>query len=177
MIKNINIVVLFSICAIGCSSAEATDKTDTWRASINALGPAQIGMTSDTLEDYTGELERQHGDGEGCIYFSPVNGEKDVSFMLYEGRLVRIDVYSRKTETLSGVRVGDTRDNIMRMYDHAVEEIEEDDSHGQMLYLKSNRPEYRNYRMVFDVKNNIVSDYRLGLLPYVNWQQGCSGER
>lgn len=172
-----NIPCFLIVAVLVANSAMATDKTDTWRASINALGPVHIGMLADTLTFYAGELEKQHGDGEGCTYYSPVNSEKDVSFMLYEGRLVRVDVYSRKTETLSGLRVGDSRDNILRMYNSLVEQIDENEEHGELLYLASAKPEYKNYRMVFEVKNNIVTDYRLGLLPYVNWQKGCAGER
>lgn len=158
-------------------AAAIDDKTTYWRASINGLGPTQIGMGQEALIAHAGEIEKQGGDGEGCEYFSPINGEKDVSFMFYQGRLVRIDVYSRKTETISGVRVGDTSENIQRMYDGSLRLVKHEDDESDLLYLESNRPELKNYRMVFEINNNIVTDYRLGLLPYVNWQKGCAGER
>lgn len=162
----------------GPVNAGVYDKTDLWRAGVNQLGPVQIGINREELGLLVGELEQQKGDGEGCVYFSPLNGEKDVSFMLFEGRLVRIDVYSRRTETLSGLRVGDSAERIKQIYADNVKIMDQEDNpSGELLYLTSGKPEFRNYRLVFEVNHGIVTDYRLGLLPYVNWKGGCAGER
>lgn len=169
---------LIMMLVAGVGTVQALEKTEAWRAAINALGPVQIGMSYEQLKNLVGELEQQKGDGEGCAYFTPLNSERDISFMLFEGRLVRVDIYSRKIETLSSLRVGDSAERIKEIYDGSVEVIDRQGiASDELLSLRSGNADLRKYRMVFEVNHGIVTNYRLGLLPYVNWRDGCSGER
>ncbi len=173
-------LILMSLCILSVTTltSYASDKTDSWQASINSLGPIQIGMSLPTLTSLVGELEQQKGDGEGCVYYSALNSEREVSFMLFEGRLVRIDIYSRKTETLSSLRVGDSTERIKQIYDGSLKTITHPNNpDSELLSLHSSAPTLNNYRIVFEANNGIVTNYRLGLLPYVNWLDGCTGER
>lgn len=174
-------LILISLCGLGATpllSHATNDKTDSWQASINGLGPIQIGISLPTLTTLLGELEQQKGDGEGCIYYTALNSDRDVSFMLFEGRLVRIDIYSRKTETLSSLRVGDSTERIKQIYNGSLKVISHPNNpDGELLSLHSSAQAFNNYRIVFEANNGIVTNYRLGLLPYVNWLDGCTGER
>ncbi|HEY9705530.1 MAG TPA: hypothetical protein V6C58_24040 [Allocoleopsis sp.] len=76
-------------------SANAQDRlTEKSKVFINGMGPVKVGMTVEQASKAAGIKLIQDGDRlENCYYVKPQNNLKDVSFMVINDRIVRVDVY------------------------------------------------------------------------------------
>lgn len=148
------------------------------RVTINGIGPVRVGMTLAEAGAAGGvpiTLDGVFTDPE-CQYAWPESGPDGVAFMVSQGRIVRIDVMSEDVLTLSGAHVGMTDQEIMALYPGQIEVsphpyLGED---GSYLTYVPNDPGDDQYRIVFEANGNIVTDYRSGQLPQVEYVEGCA---
>jgi hypothetical protein len=90
--------------------------------------------------------------------------------MIVGDHLARIDVDRPGIATLSGVRVGDTEDEVKAAY-RDVETTEHEYAEGHYLTVKS--PDGRS-SLVFETDGTFITSFRIGRLPEAHYIEGCS---
>ena len=121
-------------------------------------------MTADAIRPQVATLGQLHG----CVY-AKVPAASGLLVMLFDGRVVRLDVIAAGIATAAGARVGDTEERVRELYPNLrVEPHKYTDGH--YLVVDSN-PERR---LVFETDGARVTRYRAGAVPQVDWVEGCS---
>ncbi|BAQ65233.1 hypothetical protein [Geminocystis sp. NIES-3709] len=151
--------------------------TDRSKLSINGIGKIRVGMTvAEANKTANTKLVQTKSGGEPyCLYFQPQNAPKNVSFMVIEGRIARIDVNNSQISTISGVRIGDRGSKIKSLYP---QQIQVTPHHyvakGGYYYtfIPKDKAD-QNYRVVFEVINDRVTTMRSGKLPEVEFIEHC----
>jgi len=162
-----------AVCAgvVSCSSAGPPGKTTSppaWQVTADGVGPVRVGMTSIEVETAAGfRLDPLAGDG--CEYRPLPNPDGNVMAMFTGGRVARIDVREPGTATAAGIRVGDTPARVREIYGDAVVASPHKYTDGQYLTV----PLQQNLQLVFETDGSVVTRYRAGRLPEVEWVEGC----
>lgn len=139
---------------------------------LRRAGPVRFGMR-------IAEAERAAGGrfvgvrGEGCEFGRASTMPDGLRFMLEDGRVVRADVVSRGVRTASGAEVGTTEAEIRRMYPDRIRTEPHKYTKGHYLVYTPRDPADERYRLIFETDGRVVSRYRAGLHPAVEYVEGC----
>jgi hypothetical protein len=112
--------------------------------------------------------------GSTCKYMRWPDGPTGVLLMALDNRIVRIDVVEPNIATAEGVRVGETAARVKELYAGRVVETPHKYTNGTYLTVKSVANSDSLYRLVFETDSGKVTRFRSGLLPAVEWVEGCS---
>src|SRR5579864_3007588 len=113
------VISRFILCASLISGSVAAD---TWFVREDGVGSAKIAMTLAQLSAVLHEkfsMPSEKSD-QGCFYVSP-RGRRHISFMIEDGRLVRVDVDAPGISTSSGIQVGDSEAHAREVYGSKIE--------------------------------------------------------
>ncbi len=134
------------------------------RSELNDLAQVQPAVFS---EAYT--------DGEGCGYVIP-KFHPGVGLMITNDEVVRIDVSDDTVQTLSGIGVGSTADDVYAAYGDQIEASPHPylGDQGQYLTFVPRDAADADYRLIFETSDGVVISFRTGVLPEVEWIEGCS---
>ena len=112
----------------------------------------------------------------GCFYVTPDEADLvGVTFMVIDGVVVRMEVAPPSTlTTRSGAGIGITESQLRSMFPGQIEEANNATSDGTAVAFVPSDEVDQDHRAVFVTSNGIVTNYRVGLLPAVNFQEGCS---
>lgn len=150
---------------------------------INGIGPVREGMTvADAAEAAGVELVAVAGadpTNTVCTYVRPAPGsglENDLAFMVSEGTIARVDVTGSRVATVSGIKVGSTEAEVLSTYPDqiAVTAHKYTGPTGHYLTFVPQDPVDGGYRVVFETDGQVVTEYRAGRLPEVEYVEGCS---
>src|SRR5215831_5569867 len=147
-----------------------------WKVYLNGVGPVKVGMSPREVSAASavpliGDAQRN----TACYYIHPKEWPKGVHFMIINGRIARIDINSSEITTLSGARVGHTEDQVKSIYPGQIKvQRHTYEEQGHYLTFVPNDPRYSQYRIVFETDGKVVTRYRAGKLPEVEWVEGCS---
>jgi hypothetical protein len=136
----------------------------------NSFGSLKVGMTVSKASKALGvRLVRE--EQEDCYYISPKSGFKNVSFMVNNRTIARIDVFGRGYATDRGAKVGDTEAKIKRLYKgmYKVGPHKYVDGHYIEVEMKSG-----NYSIIFETDGKRVTSFRTARLLEVGYVEGCS---
>jgi hypothetical protein len=145
--------------------------SDVWAIREDGVGPVKIGMTlaelSATLHQ---ELSKEEFGSDNCIYVH-AQGHDSLSFMIIDGRLVRVDVDARGVSTSTGIQVGDAEAQVRKVYGPRVKVTAHQyvDS-GHYLTVRSADGLY-GVRFVTD-KGKITAFYA-GKYDAIQYVEGC----
>jgi hypothetical protein len=160
-----------SLALAGCGRTEAPPQSYQWIVSDAGVGPVAIGMRSDDLQGIIDTLGKL---GE-CVYASPIErvasgfSRKDLLVMLVDGVVARVDVIGPSVATAAGAHVGDSEARIKQLYPASrVEPHKYTDGHYLVVETAPQR------RLVFETDGTRVTRYRSGVVPAVEWVEGCS---
>lgn len=152
--------------------------TQTSKLSTVGLGPVRVGMTVAEAEAAAGMMlivEPDEFFGPDCYFVEPESGIPGVAFMVYEGRIGRVDVFGSGTvTTLSGARIGMTEQEIVALFPGQIEESFEYLVDGKALVFVPVDEADRDFRVVFEITNGVVRAMRGGILPAVQLNEGCA---
>lgn len=125
--------------ALSTSLFAATDKN--WTLSPNGFGPIQINMTLKEAEKATGltfnstKPDADQAEDESCHYVT-LKGLDDVSFMVSDGKIVRVNLSSAAYKTSTGAKIGDTESQVQSLYNGKLQvESHRYDEKGNYLTL------------------------------------------
>ena len=145
---------------------------DRWVIAFNGVGPVKIGMSLSELntalhERFTMPTEKED---QGCFY---VNSAKHphISFMIEDGRVVRVDVESAGIPTAQGVQVGDSEEHALQVYGPKLKVSESPyDPEGHYFTIQS---EDRRNGIRFETEKGKIQTYYAGRFEAVQYVEGC----
>ena len=140
------------------------------------IGPIRVGMTvANASAAVDGALDvRKNADQHECDYVRWRGGPKGVEVMVSLGRIARIDVDTTGIATAEGAHVGDIEEDVMALYVGRVSVTPHKYTDGHYLTITPVNPDDTLYRIVFETKNGLITRYRAGRLPQVEYVEGCS---
>ena len=153
------------------------------RLSLDGIGPVRVGMTLAEASAAGGVPLRlfDQPPGPECRYAGPERGSAlgdELGFMVYEGRIVRIDVGVMgpdRIRTVSGIGKGATEAEVLRTYPGRIRtEAHPYVQGGKWLIYMPADASYRHLTMVFEVVEGRVMTFRSGYLEPTLWTEGCS---
>ena len=149
--------------------------TATSKVAINGIGPIRVGMTIQQAQASARTRLLSQGDKLGnCWCVKPQGGPRDISFMVIDGQIARVDIYGNsRITTISGAKIGDSENRIKSLYAVRITPHEYIQG-GHYLTFVPNDKSDRRYRMVFETDGKRVKMIRAGRLPEVEYVEGCA---
>ncbi len=157
---------LLLIALVGSSLA---DNLAVNRLSLDGLGPLKIGMSAPQVLELGYQIaEPELGDINDCAQVE-IPGEPGIRLMFEAGRISRIEIDSPDIRSISGARVGDTENEIKRLYGgRLVVQPHQYDENGHYLKIYS---QDKRSSMVFETDGKVVTEMRAG--PAAEYVEGC----
>lgn len=145
-----------------------------WRVSEMGIGPLHAGMTmAEAGAAVPGTFTVAAGDSASeCTYASWSEAPAGVHVMLASGVVARVDVDSQSVSTDAGARVGDTEARVDSLYAGRVRRMPHKYTPGAS-YLVVVAPGDSTQRIVFETDGNVVTTYRAGRSPEVEFVERC----
>lgn len=145
-----------------------------WTIEATGLGPIRIGMSVEAVvRALDGAVDVSEGLG-GCDYVIPRGWPEGISVMVVQGRVARIEVGQGTIETTAGARVGMREQAVRALYPGQVEVRPHKYTEGEYLIVRPAGPHAADHRIVFETDGSVVQRYRAGVLPAVEWVEGCA---
>ena len=160
------------------ASAAETGKVN-WntppKLTIKALGQVKIGMTVKQVQALFPKVSvLDAGGGQACYFLQPQGVPKGVALMITEGRVSRIDITSSNYSSLSGAKIGQTEQQVIKLYANQLKITRHHyDENGHYLTFVPKDKRDKAYRMVFETNGRSITEFRAGKLPEVEAVEGC----
>jgi hypothetical protein len=152
-----------------------------WTVTATGIGPVRAGMTlAEANAALGGRLDTSRTRDPNCDFVRLVDVADSTSgprmlFMVREGRIARVDVVrDSPITTAAGARIGDTEETIHERYDGRVRVLPHHYVDGHYLIVMPDAPADTIHRIVFETDGRVVTRYRSGRYPEVEWVEGCS---
>jgi hypothetical protein len=142
---------------------------DTWVVSQDGVGPVKIGMT---LPQLNGALHEKFAmpeskEDQGCFYVTATK-HPQVSFMIEDKHLVRVDVDKSGVATTEGIQVGDSEEHVKHVYGSRLQVEPNHYTDGHYLTLRSGK-----YGIRFETEDGKVSTFYAGTFEAIQYVEGC----
>jgi len=166
--KRVAIRFLLCLCLIASSQA-----SDTWIVREDGVGPVKVGMNLSQLNVALHErfLLPAEKEDQGCFYVNPTK-HPQVSFMIENRRLVRIEVDHPGVAKLEGIQVGDSESRVLKLYGRRLKVeprayMEED---GHFLTIRSRDG---HYGVRFETDHGKITGFYSGGYHAIQYIEGC----
>jgi hypothetical protein len=165
------------------SSAPAAPATSTpaapapsYTVTEHGIGPLRAGMTFAAGDSALGGalLVPVGADTTGCDYLVWDGGPPGVHVMFDAHHIARVDIDTASIATAAGARIGDDEARIKRLYPGQVTVTPHKYVDGHYLTVTPSAPADKQYRIVFETVGGRVARYRAGIMPSVEYVEGCS---
>ncbi|HEX3530146.1 MAG TPA: hypothetical protein VH988_24055 [Thermoanaerobaculia bacterium] len=147
------------------------------RVSIHGIGPVIIGMTVDRASESIGRALRRTDKlaaSEDCFYVEPEGGPEGISFMVVHGKIARVDITNPEIQSRAGAKLGSTEKQVHSLYRGRIQvEHHQYDEKGHYLIFTPKDPGDKGYRMIFETNGKIVTTFRAGTVPEVQFVEHC----
>lgn len=122
-----------------------------------------------------------HPDGN-CGYVSPLGGPQGVSFMVWGQKVVRVDISedgagkASSLATQSGIHIGSTEAQVKQQYPGRlkIEPHPYGDADDHYLRMEPHDPADKQFLLIFETMDGVVTSFRSGLREAVELIEGCS---
>ena len=140
---------------------------------LNGMGPIVIGMTLEEAQAAAGQPFTAFVDDleNGCGFVAPRTKRPNVSFMVVDGRVARVDVGSGAVRTDRALGVGSTEAQVHAAYGIRVEVLPHPYAEGNYLRIASADG---RYVLVFETDGAEVTSYRTGTVAAAALNEGCA---
>jgi hypothetical protein len=145
-----------------------------WRVRFDGYGPVGIGMTPQEASKTLGTILKGDIDAKRSCYYVESATLEGISFMVTDGQISRIDVYSEKIPMDSGAKIGHTIKEIMAIYPGRTKV----DPHlytgpeGKYLTVTS-MDRVHGIRFETSSMTGRVDRYYVGKFPEIQFPEGC----
>jgi hypothetical protein len=143
---------------------------------VDGFGDVRIGMTLAEAEGVLSTTMQSDPPSEGstCTYAFATQ-LPGMGFMLEEGVIVRIDVLDDSVKTPEGVGVGSSEADVLSIYGARATVLPDKyDPMGKNVEVAETNPRNPPLLYVFETDGTMVTDYRAGRVPQVQYVEGCS---
>jgi hypothetical protein len=96
------------------------------------------------------------------------------AIMVRHGRVVRIDLRQKALQTVSGLSIGMSENQLKTLYKPLSVEPSKYVQGGHTFIYNSKLPAYAPYSMRFETDGKTVNAIRSGKREEVSWVEGCS---
>ena len=160
--------------AAGDSAHAAPGNPAALTVTERGLGPLRAGMTvPEASAALGGALVAPAGtDTAGCHYVQWRGGPPGVRFMVEGGSIARVDVDSASIRTAAGAGIGDTEEQVQRLYPGRVSATPQKYANGHYLTVTPSAAD-TSYAIVFETTEGKVTRFRAGRRPQVEYVEGC----
>ena len=186
MPDDITIVLLLVAAGVAAGCSRAPDRAaagDSGRAPADSaaltvtehgIGALRIGMSLPVASAALGGalVIPSSADTVGCRYVPWRGGPPGVRVMVEGGRIARVDVDTAGVRTAAGAGIGDSEDQIQRLYPGQVSMTPQKYTSGHYLTVVPNAAD-SGYAIVFETSEGKVTRYRAGRTPQVEYVEGC----
>jgi hypothetical protein len=146
-----------------------------WTVDAHGIGRVRVGATLAALSTLLHEpLRAAYSYNETCDYVRPRALPVGVKLMVSGDTIVRVDVDSGAVKTKSGAGIGMTEARVLTMYRGRVSVQPHPYTGPVGHYLVVPAPNDTMYRMIFETDGKMVTRYRAGRRPQVDFKEGCS---
>jgi hypothetical protein len=166
--------------AIGNVAGTANEPADVhlspeWRVSFRGVGPLVVGMDLTAASKALGlELRPPDSASASCDYITIDTGSVKVLVMVVDQKMARFDVRDASIATDRGARVGDSERRIDSLYAGLVKRMPHKYTEGSYLIVTPPSSADSMIRLLFESDGHVVTQYRIGRMPEVEWVEGCS---
>ncbi|MBD2105892.1 hypothetical protein [Nodosilinea sp. FACHB-13] len=140
------------------------------------LGPIRVGMEIDNLraKGLTPVLIEDASNGQ-CQYYRIKDHGEPLGLMAIDNQVLRVDIWPGSlTTTRSGIRIGSTEQDLVRVYGEQLEATANPVTLGKTVIFTPQDPGEDVYRLVFETDDQgRVTQFRAGQFPSVTWAEGC----
>ena len=142
------------------------------------FGPAKFGDNEESVRMSWGGLNASKPAMGATCYMLSINplpsNHQDIAFMFEDAKFVRYDVTDPILVAPGNIVVGDTADKVMQAHPSHVESQPHKYIEGwRILTVTPESP--ANARLIFEIDaSNIVTNWRIGVIPQVYYVEGCS---
>ena len=159
------------IVAVQGPVARDTAPRDTpWVVTPRGIGPVKVGMTPREALGLTMDIAGAEMSSATCAYVKSGRVPAGVGVMANNGQVARIDVDSGAIATAEGAKIGDPEARIHQLYAGRVKEQPHKYTSGHYLVVT---PADTAYRLIFETDGGVVTAYRAGREPEVQWVEKC----
>jgi hypothetical protein len=165
--------IVLAIAVSGAAAQQPKKKTsNAWELRVDGIGPVSVGMSLPQLNNLLNEkfAVPTEPDEKDCFYVSTA-AHPHVSFMIESGRVSRVDVNRPEVPSDRGARVGDSENEIRKIYGskmktepHAYSAADG----GHYLTFRSGQ-----YAIRFETEKGKVRSMYSGRYPAVQYIEGC----
>jgi hypothetical protein len=145
---------------------------------IDGIGPVTIGMTRAEADRAMGETMRRPdgaaAGGADCQYGYYTDMPQGVAFVLIDDVVARIDMMRGETPTPEGAHIGSEEFAVADLYTGRASLSPHKYVEGHYITVTSGDPSEASLRYVFETENGLVTRYRSGRVPEVEYVEGCS---
>ena len=169
--------VLASACqprtADTAGSASTTAAPSVWGVTLDAAGPVRFGMTANEASVAVGAAPNPAPADSACHYWVPPGAPAGLRLMMENGVVVRADVDSAGITTIGNLGVGSPVESVVVAI-------------GPSLQVSPHKYQWEEgwrylsvggdatHRLIFTVDSHVVRSWRAGVLPAVEYVEGCS---
>jgi len=133
-------------------------------------GPVQFGTSLAAAQAASGLPWDLDSDFEGCAYYTVRGGPSGAAFMVIDGIVVRVDIDGPSVRTKSGLGVGTSEAEILRLFPTAAVTPHEYQEGGHYVTITDRTTANK---VVFETDGTTVTRYRAGVPPAVEYIEGC----
>jgi hypothetical protein len=150
--------------------------TEDSRLRTNGIGSIEVGMTISEAERASGRSffkDKGSSSHDGSCTYVSMSGLSNVSFMLNNGKIARVDVDNPQILTLRGAKIGDSEGRIKELYPGQIKTTPNPHGDGNYLTFYPKDRQDRDYRLIFETSEGRVNAFRGGKIPEVEYIEGC----
>jgi len=137
------------------------------------IGNIHAGMTvAQAAQANGGGIAPPRGGSSGCGYATLYKAPPGLAMMVENGKIARIEVRSGRTPTSLGARIGDSEARIKSLYTGRVASTPHKYLPGGH-YLTVTPADGSANRIVFETDGKVVTEFRSGALPAVEYVERC----
>ena len=145
-----------------------------WRVTIRGAGPIVFGATVAQANQASGGKFEVPAAAEGCASVRVPGSPPGMRFMVEAGHVARVDVDSTAPTTDRGAAVGMTESDVQHAYGDSLSVMPHKyDPAGHYLIYAPRSPADSSHRVVFEIDGRVVTRYRAGIEPAVEYVEGC----
>lgn len=169
------------VLACGCQSRTADTArapmaaaAAPWSVTPGAAGPVRFGMTAAEASVAVGAAPGNTAPADStCSYWLPQGAPAGLRLMLENGVVVRADVDSAGIPTIGGLQVGSPVESVVVALGPSLQ-VTPHKYQWEMGWRYLSFSDDSTHRLVFEVDSHVVRSWRAGLVPAVEYVEGCS---
>ncbi len=147
----------------------------TWVVNTRGIGKLSAGMTLKEANAAVGGTLIIPAKLEECDWVRVRGAPEGLLMMVQKGRISRVDIIRSSTiETGAGAKIGDSEARIKALYPGRVAVESHAYTDGHYLVVTPPAAADSSFRIVFETDGQKVLRYRSGLMPAVEYVEGCS---